>query len=285
MATQSRASATVPIPIQVCYEMFIEMCKEKRIKIASSDSTNHLIHLAGAYKADVTFKSFGDEKTSLAVTASTFGMADISDTLSSNLIEPFVARVSARLEAEARSVLSGLTPEKVLCLEQPVPAEAEQPLQDLREGLSAYVRKDAVKALGALTESNERIVAALIMARETDKHDIVRTEAVEALLSPVHQAILQQNPEWVSQVVAQARVGVAGQLQVEQKAMEKGRSANYAIRSGVGILIVGIVALVLPLLGYELLWLGFIPTGQPIIGIGIAALGLALIIFGYRSSK
>ncbi len=49
---------------------------------------------------------------------------------------------------------------------------------------------------------------------------------------------------------------------------------------GVVILILGIVALVLPAFGYELLLFRFIPTGNPIFGGAIVAVGVVLTVVG-----
>jgi hypothetical protein len=73
--------------------------------------------------------------------------------------------------------------------EQPLPTLSEQQVADLLNP-SVYTRKDAAKKLGELTESHERIVTALLTAKETDSHLDVRNAAA-ALLAPVHQVLLQ----------------------------------------------------------------------------------------------
>lgn len=59
--------------------------------------------------------------------------------------------------------------------------------------------KAAVK-LGRLEVSNEEIVQALMTTAELDTDKRIRREAVDSLLRPTHQAIIQQHLDWQAKV-------------------------------------------------------------------------------------
>lgn len=119
---------------------------------------------------------------------------------------------------------------------------------------------------------------------EIDAHDAVRSAAAQALQSSAAVAVLGRNPDWVNKVLALSKINRAGAVQVEQQVRANNRSANGMIGSGFTFITAGIIGLILPLFGWQLIFRG-IPTGQPIVAGGVAVVGGILLIFGYRSKK
>lgn len=101
--------------------------------------------------------------------------------------------------------------------------EAEQLLHSLQGGLM-FGRVEAAAKLGKLTESNERIVAALVLARDHDANSKVQAAAAEALQAPVHQAVLNKNPDLVKSIVSQ--IAAENQQRREQAARQAVIAAN-----------------------------------------------------------
>lgn len=79
-------------------------------------------------------------------------------------------------------------------MEQQQTDPASQLLQDIHSGLS-FKRRDAADELGHLAESNDDVVIALLVAKESDTNDDVKKAASSALEMPVHQQYLQDHPE------------------------------------------------------------------------------------------
>ena len=78
-------------------------------------------------------------------------------------------------------------------------------LHELKDGSLSYTRIDAANQLGALTESNEQIITALMAARAADDDPDVRAAAARALEAPAHRAVKQQLPDASSKASTQIR--------------------------------------------------------------------------------
>jgi hypothetical protein len=74
-------------------------------------------------------------------------------------------------------------------------------LNDLSAGHYEFTRREAAEKLGELSESNEEIVQALIAVESLDSEMSVRNAATRAMQSPVHQSIINQNPEMAQHAV------------------------------------------------------------------------------------
>ncbi|MHB1354471.1 MAG: HEAT repeat domain-containing protein [Anaerolineae bacterium] len=284
---QSIARSTVPSPVAATYNLFYAMAQEKKWKITTESTATHtLTFKVVGYNIDyeAVFTPLLGNQTQLVLTGTHSGAVDYSESITANFIEPFISLVNAKVHAEAETTLAGTNIDEVLFSTQPVTPEVEKLLKELQSGLSAYNRRDAAKALGALTETNERIVAVLLLARETDAHDAVKSGAAQALQSPGAADVLEHNPEWVNKVLALSRINKTGTAQVEQQVRANNRSATAMIGSGFTLIIAGIIGLLLPLVGYQLIFRG-IPTGQPIVAGAVAVVGALLLVAGYHSRK
>jgi hypothetical protein len=78
--------------------------------------------------------------------------------------------------------------------QQPLPKEVLDLLSVLQSGTYA-VRMSVVERLGKLNVSYPAVVSALLAAQKLDVSDDVRKLAAVALQKPVHQEILQKNPD------------------------------------------------------------------------------------------
>lgn len=97
--------------------------------------------------------------------------------------------------------------------------ELQNTIQDLSTGSLNFVRLRAANRLGELSVSNGEIVQALAIAVSHDEDANVRTAAMQALLSPAHQAFLKDHPDFFTQVTK-----TAGDVKAREKA-----SADIAI--------------------------------------------------------
>jgi hypothetical protein len=85
-------------------------------------------------------------------------------------------------------------------------------LQELSESNFKYQRQNAAIVLGKLTMSNAAVVRALATAVALDSDADVRSAALQALQSPVHQAFLMDRPDFIHE---------ATKLALEKQAAEK----------------------------------------------------------------
>ena len=76
------------------------------------------------------------------------------------------------------------------------PKNVDKLLKDLQSTTAFNKRREAAQQLGKLTKSDEQIVESLIAIRESDGPDYIREVTETVLLAPVHQAIINQHPEW-----------------------------------------------------------------------------------------
>jgi hypothetical protein len=95
---------------------------------------------------------------------------------------------------------------------EPPPPDVEELLRELLSGSDAHARREAAEQLGKLDASNPRIVQALIVARKSDTHTIVRDAAARALRAPAHQECMQEHPD-----VLEATEGILQELRVLQR--------------------------------------------------------------------
>jgi hypothetical protein len=77
--------------------------------------------------------------------------------------------------------------------EQQISWGIEQLLDNLAGATLVLSRREAARELGTLTESNERIVRALLDARDSDDDGEVRREAARSLTAAPHREILRRN--------------------------------------------------------------------------------------------
>ncbi len=78
--------------------------------------------------------------------------------------------------------------------EQPLTSEMARLLQEVKRGGLAFRRIEAAEKIGKLADSHPRLVEALLRAAGTDASEEVRKAAAEALQSPVHADVLEENP-------------------------------------------------------------------------------------------
>jgi hypothetical protein len=171
-------------------------------------------------------------------------------------------------------------------MEQSTSSNVEILLQELQSGGLISTRRDAALALGKLTESSEPIAIALMAAKESDDNSDVRQAAVEALLAPVHQIFIEQHPELAAKAAGFLQSRQAQKTQESEATKLATGSAtekNSNIQGWGGcLLLAGIVSLILPLFGYQLLLFRFIPTENPMWGIGLIIVGIILLVVGSR---
>jgi hypothetical protein len=115
--------------------------------------------------------------------------------------------------------------------------DIEQLIKDLQEAKLDFLRQDAATKIGQLTQSSNQIVAALITARNTDSSIEVRKAANEAILYPVHQAVLEQNPD-LKQTVLEMALPQSAQSPQEEKT--NGGQVG-TILGGLGLVALGII--------------------------------------------
>ncbi len=269
----------IPADVPFCYQAFLQFCPARKFPITGAEETSHKVYFTlPGYKTifEALFESAG-ANTYMTVTYT--DRLNFIPVLTNSVVEPFLAQVNAERSGKAQAVLAGNSPERVLRLDQPVAPEVEALLAALREGPSAYGRREAAEALGKLPESSQRITAALVMARETDPYDGVRSEATAALKLPAHQAVLDANPVWVEQLLALSHVRQAGVVAQEQETRKRSRAADGIITFGVIVAVIGAAALILPASGHYLSYLG-ITLKDPLWNAVILVAGLALTGWG-----
>ena len=165
MTTEVRA--TIPSPAATSYDLFLALAQEKKWKILETDEINHTLTYkvsGNTMKLTANLTPLVGNQTQLRVTSTYAGAADISEAMTASFIELLLSTVNAKLRAEAEATLVGTSREEVLFSNQSVTPVVAKLLLELQSGLSAYNRRDAAKALGALREINERTVAALLLA-------------------------------------------------------------------------------------------------------------------------
>jgi hypothetical protein len=90
-------------------------------------------------------------------------------------------------------------------------------LQNLSESLLDYKRYNAAVKLGELTESSEEIVRILAVAAALDRDADVRSVAMQALQSPVHQAFLKDHPDLIQEATHSAMEGRERERRAEEQ--------------------------------------------------------------------
>jgi hypothetical protein len=98
-------------------------------------------------------------------------------------------------------------------LESPYASQIDR----LLYSFSMFARIEAVEQLANLTTSDEYVVAALMLAKDNDANSKVKDTAATALQSPIHQAIINQNPDAVAKITAQLTEGKKRQSQAVQR--------------------------------------------------------------------
>jgi hypothetical protein len=101
-------------------------------------------------------------------------------------------------------------------MENPTPDDLNQLLQDF-SSVFAGKRLATAMLLGKLPVSNAEIVQALAAAVATDSDPEVRSAAVLALQSPVHQDFIKNNPDLMQQAVESAVRGKTHAQQAEDE--------------------------------------------------------------------
>lgn len=115
-----------------------------------------------------------------------------------------------------------------------------QLLQDIRSGLS-FKRREAANGLRNVAESSEEIVSALLLARECDTNEDVKKAASSALEAPVHQAMLEQHPDWALQTLKQVQVRKVQEQEQARKERLVRTIGKTIFQSSIGIIIIVIV--------------------------------------------
>lgn len=99
-------------------------------------------------------------------------------------------------------------------------------LHDLSTSSSHYLRRQAADELGHLSISNGEIVQALAAAVAIDSDADVRSAALQALQSPVHQAFLKDHPDFLREAMKSA-----AQNQAQEKERDEAKiMAEYLRR-------------------------------------------------------
>jgi hypothetical protein len=123
-----------------------------------------------------------------------------------------------------------------------------------------------------------------VLARETDPHDVVRSEAAAMLKTPAQQAVLDRDPAWVEKVLALTHVHLLVGAQKEQQVRKQSRTADSILVTGGIISLLGLVALILPLSGHYVTYFD-ISLKDPLWNIVILAAGLGLIAWGISKKR
>ncbi len=103
----------------------------------------------------------------------------------------------------------------------------EQQLDNLSSAELVASRREAARELGTLTESNERIVRALLDARDTDTDEEVRREAAQALNSAPHREIIRNNAILTMRIAAQPEVDSTALFEAWEPGVEPGAGAEH----------------------------------------------------------
>jgi len=93
-----------------------------------------------------------------------------------------------------------------------ISTDLKKTLQDLSTSSFPFTRREAAYKLGQLSISNDEIVQALAAAIALDSNADVRSTALQALQSPVHQAFLKDHPDFIRKATESA-----AQIQAEEK--------------------------------------------------------------------
>jgi hypothetical protein len=109
--------------------------------------------------------------------------------------------------------------------EERLTPEVEELLQDLQSDSHYFDGEAAAEKLGKLDASNPRIVQALIVARKSGSHTVVRDAAAKALRAPVHQAVLQEHPQ-----VIQSAERIVRDMQREKTVVKDMQPAEPALQ-------------------------------------------------------
>jgi hypothetical protein len=154
--------------------------------------------------------------------------------------------------------------------------ELKEALDNLKNGGLPLTRKEAAGALGKAGESSEEIVLELLIAMD-DPDAGVREAAETALENPVHAKALEAGPALRDRAKALVAERIATKKKEAAKDEVKARAKSGFLSWGLWAAISGIVALILPRFGYQLLLFRFIPITHPIAAISLILIGGALI--------
>jgi hypothetical protein len=121
--------------------------------------------------------------------------------------------------------------------EQFISTDIEQLMNDLRDKRFDFERKVAAEEIGKLTYSNIQLASALVTAGNTDSSISVRKAVSVALASPVHQAVLEQNPELKKQATK-----IMSIPHDDPKPVEETKSGHKsAMLGGLFLIVLGII--------------------------------------------
>jgi len=99
-------------------------------------------------------------------------------------------------------------------METPTPEELNKLLRDLSGPVIAVTRRYSAQILGQLPTSSAEVVQALSAAVALDSDPEVRTAAILALQSPIHQEFIKEHPDLMQQAIESA---VRGKRQDQQE--------------------------------------------------------------------
>ncbi len=148
----------------------------------------------------------------------------------------------------------------------------EQLIRDMFSKESVERWQPAIEALGKLDYSNEKIVLALLIAKNKYGGSL-RKAAISALDRPPHRKILEEKPELEQ---------LGAKMTSEQQTQEGGQES---IQIGCLFLFVGVLGLIYLGQNDILLFKGLIRLSNPIWGYICTGLGILFIVFGYFMKK
>jgi len=120
--------------------------------------------------------------------------------------------------------------------------ELNKAIRDLFESSFRHKRYNAAVKLGELSESNEEVVRVLAIATTLDDDIDVRSAAMQALQSPVHQAFLKDRPNFIREVTQSAVVNRERERQKEDMKLRDEFIRRRARQRLYAMIIIGVMA-------------------------------------------
>jgi hypothetical protein len=155
-------------------------------------------------------------------------------------------------------------------------------LNALQNG-SFFERRKAAEELGSISATSQQIVGALLNAVSNDADPAVKDAAASALHQPAHAAFVQADPALSKNVADAVQRKHLAAIQMATQAQEDQRKSNGLRSLGIYMLIFGVGAFILPLLGLQFRLLQLIPRNTlPICSVGLIIGGLALVLFSQK---
>lgn len=151
-------------------------------------------------------------------------------------------------------------------------------LDGLINGGLGLTRRDSAIALGRVTESNEKIVLELLVARETDRDNQVKEAAATALDALPHQSILKRKPDLVQIAIKLGEERQAKRINAQNFKINEEKTKNSLMRLGLFFIFSGIIAFILPYFGMVLLLFKFIPITHPVFAFIMAFVGVCMVL-------